>query len=465
MVENNDPSRWSEARDALRNEFGDSVYNSWLSELSLVSLTDYEIVMSVPTTFVRDWLLREYFGGRYRRENGEHRCLRRGIKEVLLDYFPKLVSFSILACRAEKPKNIETNLASISPHGNLYSLGTELNKNYTFDSYVVGSANRLAFEAAKSFSQGDRLGNPLFIYGGVGLGKTHLCQAIAWAMENIDMGKKIVYLSAEKFMYLFVQALQSQDMNNFKTRFRNIDVLLVDDIQFITGKDKTQREFFYTFDTLVANGKQIVLVCDRAPANLENLDEKLKSRMNGGLLVNIEEYDYSLRLALVKRKSRELGLDLRDDLLEFLAEKLNKNCREIEGCLRRLFLSQSIMGTKFEKNDLENILADNLAGSKSSESLTIETIQKKVAEYFGISFTDLKSKRRQKDLIIPRHMAMYFSRELTSHSLPEIAKKFNGKNHSTIVHGLNNIRKLMETNQEVSVAVGKIANYFKNNGR
>jgi chromosomal replication initiator protein len=450
-----DADRWPEIIDALRREFGDGVYSGWLSELTMVSLTDFEIVMSVPTTFVRDWLLREYFEGRYRRAKGEVHCLRRGIKQILLDYFPRLMSFSILVHREERNSGENGVIASLSPHGNLHSLGTELNKNYTFDSYEVGSANRLAFGAAKSFAEGDRLANPLFIYGGVGLGKSHLCQAIAWAMVAGDREKKIVYLSAEKFMYLFVQALQSQDMNNFKDRFRNVDVLLVDDIQFITGKDKTQREFFYTFDSLIATGKQIVLVCDRAPSHLESLDEKLKSRMSGGLLVNIDEFDYPLRQALIKRKSSELGLNLEDDILEFLAEKLNKNCREIEGCLRRLFLSQSIMGTEFKRDSVENILVDSL-NSISSETPEIEAIQKKVAEYFGLSPLDLRSKRRQRDLIVPRHLAMYLSRELTSLSLSEIAKKFNGKNHSSIVHGLEHIRKLMVTSPEVSVALGKI---------
>jgi chromosomal replication initiator protein len=464
-VADNFDDKWREVIVALRREFGDEVYNSWLGELRLLSLTDFEIVMTVPTTFIRDWLLREYFEGSYRRVSGERCCLRRGMRQVLLDYFPRLASFNILVQREEK-KTSDAATASISPHGNLYSLGTELSLNYTFDSYVVGSANRVAFEAAKSFAEDRTLGagaNPLFIYGGVGLGKSHLCQAIAWTMGRRDSSRRIVYLSAEKFMYLFVQALRSQEIDNFKSRLRNVDVLLVDDIQFITGKDKTQKEFFYTFDTLTSAGKQIVLVCDRAPASLESLDEKLKSRMNGGLLVDIGEFDYPLRLALVKRKSLELGLDLREDLLAFLAEKLNRSCREIEGSLRRLLLNQSIMGTKFEsRDDLENILAANLLAVNSSEELlTVETIQNKVAEYFDISLADLRSKRRQRNFVIPRHLAMYLSRELTSLSLPEIARKFNGNNHSTIVHGLKNIGQLAKTNQEISNAIEKIGGWLK----
>ncbi|MDR2778514.1 MAG: chromosomal replication initiator protein DnaA [Rickettsiales bacterium] len=452
---------WKEVATTLRREFGDDVYNSWLAELELVSLTDYEIVLSVPTNFVRDWLLREYFEERTRNARGERQCLRRGIKQVLLDYFPRLVSFSVVVRREErKIPIIPSKTTSISPHGNVYSLGTELNRNYTFDSYVVGTANKLAFEAARNFVEGDKLGNPLFIYGGVGLGKSHLCQAIAWAMGGGGGEKGIVYLSAEKFMYLFVQALRTQEIGSFKERLRNVDVLLVDDIQFITGKDKTQREFFYTFDTLVADGKKIVLVCDKAPANLESLDEKLRSRMNGGLLVAIEEFDYSLRLALVKKKSEELKLNLRDDLLEFLAKKLNRSCREIEGCLRRLFLKQSVLNTKFEKiADLENVLADSL-DCMADEMPEIETIQRKVAEHFGLSPVDLRSKKKHRDLVIPRHLAMYLSRELTSLSLLEIAEKFGRKNHSTVIHGINHAKRLVETEQEMSTIARGILGQF-----
>ncbi|GHU28774.1 chromosomal replication initiator protein DnaA [Bacilli bacterium] len=467
--------KWSSICDAFQKEFGDDVYNGWISTVSLVSLSEYEVVMSAPTNFVRDWVLREYFNGRYKKVDGEQICLKRGIKQILLDHFPKLVSFDIIVDKnreysAPRTKNIAmesreetvSNTTSFSEYGGLYSIGTELNKAYTFSNYVVGSSNKLAFEVAKSFASGNRFEmgmNPLFIYGGVGLGKTHLCQAIAWDMKEKNPGKQIIYLSAERFMYLFVQALQNQDMNNFKNRFRNVDVLIVDDIQFITGKDKTQKEFFYTFDTLVNDRKQVVMACDRAPANLESLDEKLKSRMNGGLIVDIKEFDYQLRLDLIRKKSDDLGLVLREDLMEFLAEKINRNCREIEGCLRRLFINQSIMGNRLEKEDIEIILVDNI--NQSNEAVSIENIQGKVAEYFDISVPDLKSKKRLKNLVLPRHIAMYLSKELTSKSFLDIARKFNGKNHATVIHGINSVKKLMESSSEVSGSISKLISSLK----
>ncbi|MDR2777474.1 MAG: chromosomal replication initiator protein DnaA [Rickettsiales bacterium] len=472
-----DFSIWSGVRNTLRNEFGGDVYDGWLSSIGLVSLNDHEIVMSVSTNFIRDWILREYFSGKYGKIDGRRVCLKKGIKQILLDHFPKLVSFEFVVDRNRSEGVLETGLSgeqcnstgiderisSFSEHKNLYNIGVELNRSYTFNNYVVGSQNRLAFEVARDFVDTNGHGrddvSPLFIYGGVGLGKTHLAQAIAWDLQKKKPEQQIVYLSAERFMYLFVQALQNQDINNFKNRFRNVDVLVVDDIQFITGKEKTQREFFYTFDTLLTEGKRIVLVCDRAPTSLESLDEKLKSRMNGGLIVDIREFDYQLRLDIIRRKSMDLGLSIDDNIMMFLAERVVKNCREIEGCLRRLLINQRIMGTKMDRDSVENILIDNMG--QSEEAITIESIQEKVVEHFNIPISDLKSKRRLKSLIVPRHMAMYLSKELTSASLMDIAKKFGSRSHATVIHGIANIRKSMETNPEISSTISRLINSIR----
>ncbi|MDR1494506.1 MAG: chromosomal replication initiator protein DnaA [Rickettsiales bacterium] len=467
---------WSGVRRAFRREFGDDVYNGWISAVDLVSMGDYEIIMSVPTNFIRDWILREYFAGKYGKIDGKRVCTRKGIKQILLEYFPKLTFFEIVVDRTRGGDTSGTEpgtelgdekdsgeLSSFSEHKNLYGIGIDLNKNYNFENYIVGSSNRLAFEVAKSFVNRDSPEienlNPLFLYGGVGLGKTHLIQAIAWDMQRKEPKQQIVYLSAERFMYLFVQALHNQDINNFKNRFRNVDMLIVDDIQFITGKDKTQKEFFYTFDTLVAEGKRIVLACDRAPANLENLDEKLKSRMNGGLTVDIKEFDYQLRLDIVRKKSADLGLDIGEDIMEFLAEKISRNCREIEGCLRRLYANQRIMGARMDKGSVEDILVDSM--NQSRAAITIENIQERVAECFNISLTDLKSKKRTKNLIIPRHVAMYISKKLTPGSFKDIAKKFGGKSHGTAIHGINNVKRLIETSPEISALVSKLLNSIR----
>lgn len=455
-------NKWSDVCNAFQNEFGNSIYKAWISQLSLVSLNESEIIMSVPTGFIRDWISRDYLSGTYKIVDGQKFFLKKGIKQILLDYFPKLVSFNIIVDRSNSKNNSSTkeNIVSISEHGNLYNIGTELNIRYNFDNFVVGQSNKLAFEIAKDFSNlEESVGNinPLFIYGGVGLGKTHLCQSIAWNLKTKYSKKNIIYLSAEKFMFLFVQAIQNQSINEFKNKFRNIDVLIVDDIQFITGKDKTQKEFFYTFDTLVNEGKKIVLACDRAPANLENLDEKLKSRMNGGLIVDIKTPDYQFRLDLIRKKSKDFNLDMPEELFEFLAKNLQTSCREIEGCLRRLSINHDIMNANLDKEYIISILSDNI----SQKIVTIESIQEKVANFFDITLTGLKSDKKIKNLVLPRHIAMYMSKKLTNKSFSEIAKKFNGKNHATIIHGVKRITKLIEEDSQTCNIISNIENLLK----
>lgn len=474
--------RWQDVCSTFKREFGDSIYGAWISHLSLVSLGESEIVLSVPTNFLRDWIKREYMDGQYKVVRGKKVFLRRGIRQILLDFFPKLVSFEILVDRSSSGSKSENNVAaattaaaekgdsiapaaiantlSMSEYGNLYNIGTELHSDYNFDNFVVGQSNRLAFEVAKNFANGgeDILNiNPLFIYGNVGLGKTHLCQSIAWAMKVRYPEKTIVYLSAERFMFLFVQALQGQNINDFKNRFRHVDVLLVDDIQFITGKDRTQKEFFYTFDALVNDGKRVVMACDRAPANLENLDEKLKSRMNGGLIVNIEDPDYQLRRDLVIKKSRDFGLLLTAETEEFLAQNLQISCREIEGCLRRLAINQRIMGVNLDREYIAALLADSMP----QKTLTIRDIQERVAEFFELSWEDMKSTRRLKNLVLPRHVAMYLCRKMLNSSFPTIASKFSTRSHATVISGVAKVKKKMEEDSKFCALLTELENSLK----
>ncbi|MDR1499221.1 MAG: chromosomal replication initiator protein DnaA, partial [Rickettsiales bacterium] len=409
--------KWSCIVADFQREFGNNIYNAWLCSLNLVSLGEFEIVMSVPTNFIRDWINREYFDGVFKKVNGERTCIRSGIKQVLLKYYPKLVSFGIIVDKSRQEKiisDVASEPVSISANNNLYNIGIELNKNYTFENFVVGQSNKIAYQVCNAVADGDSTKietNPLFLYGSVGLGKTHLCQAVAWKLREKNKSKQIVYLSAEKFMFLFVQALQGQSINDFKNRFRNVDTLIIDDIQFIIGKDKTQREFFYTFETLTNENKQIILACDRSPTHLEGLDEKLKSRLNGGLIVDIREPDYQLKLGIVRKKSVDLGLVLTNELMEFIAEKIACDGREIDGCLKRLQINQNIMQVNITKEDVEDILSDNIC--QNQKVITIDLIQKKVVEYFDISLNDLKSEKRLKNLVTPRHIAMYLSKKLT----------------------------------------------------
>lgn len=455
-----DFSIWNNIREVFFKEFGKNNYEAWLSNIDPVSLTKSEIVMSVPNNFIRDWVKRYFLNGLYKRSV----CVKKGIKQILLDFYPDLKSFEFIIDsnenKKEKKQQIQkvernNNITSISEHGNLYNIGTELNKKYSFENFVIGDSNKLAFQVAKNFSESNNYDsdiNPLFIYGNVGLGKTHLCQAIAWKMKEINPNKNIVYLSAEKFMFLFVQALHNQDINDFKNRFRNIDTLIVDDIQFITGKDKTQQEFFYTFDTLVNDKKNIVLACDRSPKNLENLDEKLKSRMNGGFIVDIKDPDYQLRFKFIKEKSINFNLDLNEYLQEFLAINLNLSIREIEGCLKRLYITKSIQNINIDKEVIETVLSENM----DKKVHTIEKIQEVTSKFFDVSLNDLKSDKRLKNLVLPRHIAMFLSKKLTNKSYPDIAKKFNHKNHATVIYAYKKISEITEKDSEISKAVSDI---------
>ena len=456
MLDLNRSFSWEQIQDTFKKEFGNNTYNAWLSQISLVSVTDFEITLSVPTAFIRDWINREYFNGTYKYVSGERICVRKGIKQILKDFYPNLMSFILIVDKSQSiNKNIEQNVISSSKEDNLYSLGTVLNNKYTFDNFVVGDSNKLAYEVAYKIATNttdDMDVNPFFIYGNVGLGKTHLCQAIAWKIKKEQSSKRIIYLTAEKFMFLFVQSLQNQDINTFKNRLRNIDTLIIDDIQFIVGKDKTQKEFFYTFETLINDNKQIILACDRSPANLQDLDDKLKSRINGGLIVDIKEPDYNLRLNIIKSKLKTINFKLPDEFIEYIAENLNGNCRDIEGILKRLKVNQEIMKINVTKKEIDLILNDFI----TNKIITVDVIKDKVANYYGITPNDLASEKRNKELVIPRHVAMYLSRQLTKKSFPEISRSFGNKNHATIIHAVDKITKNLLQDKSLSIDVEKI---------
>ena len=296
MLETKENNIWNDIQTIFHEEFGSEIYNSWLSKLNFVSYNLNSICLSVETSFIKEWITKEFLNGKKRKINGEYVWIKKGIKQLLLEKF-NIKTVEIIIDNSVKSQNINyeaDNVVSISEHNNVYTIGTELNKLFTFENYVVGESNKLAYSVAKSIINEETIGfdvNPLFLYSEVGLGKTHLIQAMAWELKEKYKNKNIVYLSAEKFMYLFVQSLQNKDINAFKEQFRNIDILLIDDIQFIAGKEGTQKEFFYTFNTLLSDNKKIILACNKAPDNMENIDNQLKSRMSSGIVVDINRPD------------------------------------------------------------------------------------------------------------------------------------------------------------------------------
>ena len=329
-----------------------------------------------------------------------------------------------------------------------------LDARFTFDKFVVGKPNELAHAAAKRVSDGGKVTfNPLFLYGGVGLGKTHLMHSIAWSTKEKNKKARILYLSAEQFMYRFVQALRFKDMHAFKKLFRSVDVLMVDDVQFIAGKDSTQDEFFHTFNALIEQGKQIVISADRAPGEIDGLEERIKSRLAWGLVVDVHPTDYELRLGILQAKAEiqmELNRDVKIDegILEYLAHKISSNVRVLEGALTRLFAFASLVGKEITIDLVQECLSDILRTSE--RKVTIEEIIRKVAEHYNLRMTDLISARRARVVARPRQIAMFLSKSLTSKSLPEIGRKFGGRDHTTVIHAVKKIEELKLVDVQVA---------------
>ena len=457
-------SLWLSIQNSFRREFGEDNFNAWLSKINLVSFSRFEIILATESSFIKDWIAREFLNSVKKTVDGEKITIKKGIKDIINSFLPEVVSFDFLVDKTlvneviakQVLDNIQDSTINLSANNNLFNIGVDLNPEYTFENFVVGKTNKLAYSIAKNITEEEKnySSNPLFIYGGVGLGKTHLCQAVAWKLKELRPTKQIIYLSAEKFMFLFVQALQNQDITNFKNRFRNVDTLIIDDIHFIAGKESTQNEFFHTFNTLISENKQIILACDKSPVNLQNVDEKLKSRMSGGIVVDVLETDEELRYNFIKEKSKKINLNLSNEMASMIAKYIERNIRELDGCLKRLLINQNFMSIELNKENITEILKEEL--TRIEKAYTIDNIQKKVSDYYNIKITDLKSKNRSKDLVLARHIAMYLSRKLTNKSLPDIAKKFNSNNHATVLHAVKKIEVLLEDSLELTTDYNNI---------
>uniref|UniRef100_UPI001CD63930 chromosomal replication initiator protein DnaA n=1 Tax=Xinfangfangia pollutisoli TaxID=2865960 RepID=UPI001CD63930 len=332
--------------------------------------------------------------------------------------------------------------------------GAPLDQRFTFDSFVVGKPNELAHAAARRVAEGGPVTfNPLFLYGGVGLGKTHLMHAIAHELQQRRPELRVLYLSAEQFMYRFIQALREKQVMDFKSLFRSVDVLMVDDVQFIAGKDSTQEEFFHTFNALVDQNKQIVISADRAPGEIKDLEERIKSRLQCGLVVDLHPTDYELRLGILQQKadfyrSQYKGLAISPLVMEFLAHRITTNVRVLEGALTRLYAFASLVGREITLDLAQECLADILRAS--DRKLTIEEIQRKVAEHYNVRLSDMIGPKRLRTIARPRQVAMYLAKQLTSRSLPEIGRRFGGRDHTTIMHGVRKIEELKAIDSQLA---------------
>ena len=332
--------------------------------------------------------------------------------------------------------------------------GAPLDSRFTFDTFVVGKPNELAHAAARRVAEGGVVTfNPLFLYGGVGRGKTHLMHAIAWELKKRSPDLRVVYLSAEQFMYRFVQALRDKDMIAFKQLFRSVDVLMVDDVQFIAGKDATQEEFFHTFNALVDQNKQVIVSSDRAPTEIAGIEDRIVSRLQSGLVVDLHPTNYELRLGILQQKVEQYSaqfpnLEIADGVLEFLAHRISSNVRVLEGALMRLFAFGALVGREITMELTQDCLADILRAS--DRKITVEEIQRKVSDHYNIRLSDMIGPKRVRTFARPRQIAMYLSKQLTSRSLPEIGRRFGGRDHTTVMHGVRRIEELMQKDSQIA---------------
>jgi chromosomal replication initiator protein len=440
---------WGRVRESLVKRIGKNNYVSWIEPLRLSELTDGVVRFEVPTTFFGDWVLRNFGDHILAHLNADGQLAGR------IEFFVPARSTAVRAVESAPPPRVVAKSAGRARMMNDDDMpGASLDARFTFDSFVVGKPNELAHAAARRVAEGGPVTfNPLFLYGGVGLGKTHLMHAIAHELQARQPHLRVLYLSAEQFMYRFVQALRERQIMDFKEIFRSVDVLMVDDVQFIAGKDSTQEEFFHTFNALVDQNKQIIISADRAPGEIKDLEDRIKSRMQCGLVVDLHPTDYELRLGILQQKvefyrQQYKGLVISNGVLEFLAHRITTNVRVLEGALTRLFAFASLVGREITLELAQDCLADILRAS--DRKLTIEEIQRKVAEHYNIRLSDMIGPKRLRNIARPRQVAMYFSKQLTSRSLPEIGRRFGGRDHTTIMHGVRKIEELMSTDSQLS---------------
>ncbi len=437
---------WGQARELLVARVGQNNYTTWIEPLKLAALTNGVAQFVVPTTFFGNWVSRNFADHILSQLQQTGAEVNRVEFTVARDTVPKAdtkveAPRPRLGARPTRPSDEELP-------------GAPLDARFTFDTFVVGKPNELAHAAARRVAEGGPVTfNPLFLYGGVGLGKTHLMHAIAHELSARQPHLRVLYLSAEQFMYRFVQALRERQIMDFKEIFRSVDVLMVDDVQFIAGKDSTQEEFFHTFNALVDQNKQIVISADRAPGEIKDMEDRIKSRLQCGLVVDLHPTDYELRLGILQTKAEHYrtqyrGLQIANGVLEFLAHRITTNVRVLEGALTRLFAFASLVGREITLDLAQDCLADILRAS--DRKLTIEEIQRKVAEHYNIRLSDMIGPKRLRNIARPRQVAMYLAKQLTSRSLPEIGRRFGGRDHTTIMHGVRKIEELMATDSQLS---------------
>ena len=440
-------SLWVRVQARLKFSCGEAVYRSWLQHLTLAEVEGNMVSLHVPTRFIREWVMSHYL-------NEILSACKQEMPQLMhLDVRVKPATTNVTTLQ-QKPVEEKLLLPTVLPaKQDLDEMpsGAVLDPRYRFSSFVVDKSNELAFAAAQRVAESPEVipgCNPLFLYGGVGLGKTHLMHAIGWHIRAHNPKRKVMYLSAEKFMYQFISALRQRDIMTFKEQFRGVDVLMIDDVQFICGKDSTQEEFFHTFNALIDQNKQLVISCDRSPSDLEEMEERVRSRLGWGLVADINATTYELRLGVLQMKCEQIKVSVPKDVLEFLARKIPSNIRELEGALNKVVAHSHLIGRQITLESTQDILSDLLRAK--SRAVTIEDIQKRVAEHCNVRISDMHSARRARQVARPRQMAMYLSKKLTTSSLPEIGRQFGGKDHTTVLHAVRKVEELISQDRIIA---------------
>ncbi|ACT69241.1 chromosomal replication initiator protein DnaA [Neorickettsia risticii] len=448
------PAEWDRVTRKLRKFYGEKIYGSWLKFMSFKEMKCGQVFLSVPTGFIKEWITVNYLGnilGFLRNEdptiisieisvNKEHdRALESDREELVAPFVKSKIS-------GERDRFDRGSFSE--------SLSSSIDRSRTFDSFVVGKSNELAFTASKRVAEAAELpipgSNPLFLYGGVGLGKTHLMHAIVWHIKANYADRRVIYLSAEKFMHKYITALKNKDMMSFKQIFRSVDVLMVDDVQFISGKESTQEEFFHTFNALIEQNKQLVISADRSPSDLQGVEERIQSRLSWGLVADINQTTFELRVGILESKLEQMKSDIvvPKKVVEFMARNIVSNVRELEGALNKVIAHSEITGSVVTVDSAKDLLADILR--TNSVAVTLENILAKVSEYFGIKISDLKSQRRVKDVAYARQMCMFLAKTLTQRSLIDIGKFLGGRDHATVIHSVRKIEILIKNDARVA---------------
>ena len=448
---------WHIIQAEMKSKIGADIYESWLRKIDFVEEMKNYVLLSVSTRFIRDWITSRYLD--------QILQIVKLYKKDLTRIEFKIVDKEINNYKDDDLKS-RTNNENVSFIKDTYLQYNRIDPNKNFDNFITGPSNKLAYEASKKVSENISHYNPLYIYGGVGMGKTHLLNAIGLSLKEKN---KVMFISAERFMYQFVKSIKSNEMVKFKEYFRNTDILLIDDIQFMNGKEAMQEEFFHTFNALLDKGSQIIISADRAPNKLSRIQERIKSRFSGGLVVDVQKPDLELRKNIVKKKAEELNIfysnqiNISDEIQNFISTEITTSIREIVGAINRIVSFSRIYNKIPNLSETKVVLKDLL--NLSENKVTIELIQSTVCKFFKISKNEMLSSRRSRYLVRPRQTAIYLTKILTSNSLPEIGREFSNRDHTTIIHSVKTIEKLKENDIEMTNNISNLKNQILYNNK